>query len=716
MRDRASGSPYGRRLPSLAVALILGLSGCGGDGGGVRDRLLDAMLEAEDARGSGPSGLGSIEEGLGSVDPHVQAVAVRAIGRFEDPALIGLISPFLSSPDPEVRAEAVNALGQAVFSADGEDVARLLLDHLGQEADPGVRGVFGRTLGRLGYADPAGVRMAEEALLELTGNGNEDAPFPTLLGAAMGLEWLARRNRDFGFSEATVARLRALVSYGRQSDGRGPEAAPRVRRVALMALTAAGGGGEETLRGALSDPDPDVRRLALAEVGRGPSFPGGLEALEAALTDPIPRVRTQAVVAYAAKAPEDQRCAGLLEAALDDHPQVAIAALDLLGQPCPDTSGQIGALKGFVEEADAAAPTRWHRGAHGLVALAEVSPGTASPLIGRYADHVSPFARAYAAQAAARTGDEEVLEALLEDEDPNVRTAAVQGLFRLRGHEADGLLLAQLGQDDPQLLLTVAGLLEGTPAPVAAVAPLLEALRRISSEKQETLRDPRMGIIERLAEVAQGEGVGDPPDTPRGEVAEALEGYLSDYDPVVADRVAELLTEWTGEARGATPRPLPRVPVPSRMELDRLARALVVLEMEGGGEIEIRLFADLAPTNAARFADLARSGVLDGLTFHRVVPNFVLQGGSPNANEMSGHGAYTRDEIGLQSNWRETVGTSTRGRDTGDGQLFINLVDNLRLDHNYSIFGEVVAGMDVVDRVVEGEVIRRARVVDRQAP
>ena len=145
--------------------------------------------------------------------------------------------------------------------------------------------------------------------------------------------------------------------------------------------------------------------------------------------------------------------------------------------------------------------------------------------------------------------------------------------------------------------------------------------------------------------------------------------------------------------------------------MDELARSRVILEMEGGGEIEIRLLGDLAPTNAARFARLARSGTLDGLTFHRVVSNFVIQGGSPNANEMSGHGAFTRDEIGLQSNWRGTVGTSTRGRDTGDGQIFINLIDNLRLDHNYTIFGEVVAGMEVVDRVAEGQVILRARVV-----
>jgi cyclophilin family peptidyl-prolyl cis-trans isomerase len=62
---------------------------------------------------------------------------------------------------------------------------------------------------------------------------------------------------------------------------------------------------------------------------------------------------------------------------------------------------------------------------------------------------------------------------------------------------------------------------------------------------------------------------------------------------------------------------------------------------------------------------------------------------------------------------RGTVGTSTRGRDTGDGQIYINLVDTPRLDHEYSIFGEVVRGMDVVDRILEGDVMTNVEVVVR---
>jgi len=135
--------------------------------------------------------------------------------------------------------------------------------------------------------------------------------------------------------------------------------------------------------------------------------------------------------------------------------------------------------------------------------------------------------------------------------------------------------------------------------------------------------------------------------------------------------------------------------------------------MTGLGEIVIALRPDLAATNADRFARLARDGYFDGLTFHRVVPNFVIQGGSPHANEYAGDGPYSRDEISDHPHWRGTVGLSTRGRDTGDAQIFINLVDNVRLDFNYTVLGQVVEGMEIVDAVREGTVIERADVVTR---
>jgi cyclophilin family peptidyl-prolyl cis-trans isomerase len=130
----------------------------------------------------------------------------------------------------------------------------------------------------------------------------------------------------------------------------------------------------------------------------------------------------------------------------------------------------------------------------------------------------------------------------------------------------------------------------------------------------------------------------------------------------------------------------------------------------GGGSFLVRLFPAEAPATVARIVRLARAGYYDGRTFHRVVPNFVIQGGSPDANEYVGDGPYMRDELGLRSHTRGTLGVSTRGRDTGDAQMFVNLVDNFRLDHDYTVFGEVVAGMSLVDALQPGAVIQSIEV------
>jgi cyclophilin family peptidyl-prolyl cis-trans isomerase len=108
---------------------------------------------------------------------------------------------------------------------------------------------------------------------------------------------------------------------------------------------------------------------------------------------------------------------------------------------------------------------------------------------------------------------------------------------------------------------------------------------------------------------------------------------------------------------------------------------------------------------------MAREGWFDELTFHRMVPNFVLQGGSGGANEYAGGAEFSRDEVG-GNHRRGTIGISTRGRDTGDGQIFINLVDNLNLDHEYTVIGEVTTGLELLDRILEGAIIARIEVQD----
>jgi cyclophilin family peptidyl-prolyl cis-trans isomerase len=146
-------------------------------------------------------------------------------------------------------------------------------------------------------------------------------------------------------------------------------------------------------------------------------------------------------------------------------------------------------------------------------------------------------------------------------------------------------------------------------------------------------------------------------------------------------------------------------------DLRRLAAPRARVTMRGIGTFELALFTSQAPAAVLRFAHLAEAGYYNGLTFHRVVPNFVIQGGSPGATEYIGDAGFMRDEVGVWPHVRGAVGVSTRGRDTGDAQIFVDLVDNPRLDHEYTVFAQVLNGIEIVDQILEGDVIDRVEIV-----
>jgi cyclophilin family peptidyl-prolyl cis-trans isomerase len=268
------------------------------------------------------------------------------------------------------------------------------------------------------------------------------------------------------------------------------------------------------------------------------------------------------------------------------------------------------------------------------------------------------------------------------------------GLAALTGHADDGLFRTALGASDYQLVLTAATALTGSPDRAAATARLLAALERITRDSAETSRDVRVALLWRLRELG------------RPEAAPRLLRYLGDFDPLVADSAAALLTAWTGKLQRATPRRL-LAPAISLRELEALRGKRLRFTLASGASFEVELLPDDAPLTVLLVARLVARGYYDGLSFHRVVANFVIQGGSPGANEYAGHPRFMRDELGPLSHRRGTLGISTRGRDTGDAQLFVNLVDNPRLDFEYTVWGRVVSGLAAVDAVLEGDLIRR---------
>ncbi|NNM34281.1 MAG: hypothetical protein HKO53_14490 [Gemmatimonadetes bacterium] len=682
------------------VALLLTIASVGACEG--TDPSFDAytaIVAEEDGRGV--LGFTAIGQGLASDHPRVRVWAVRALGRQEDPDLLGRITPSLRDDSPSVREAAWFATAQALYREPAADRVLALIGEAGAEADATVLGAMATVLGWAGTPeDGAALRSrAVEALAGLAERirAADDPDLHGHLGLARGLEALARSHGSNGVVQQAVEDLATPLLTTLQG---GPSArAARIRTLAIAALGAAGTVSQAALIEAAGDPDPEVRRAALSVIGR--LGRGYREAVPAGLSDPSPTVRVAALAAWDRWVRPGAGCDAAFELVGDPNPNVALTAVDLLQRPCSDVQTQRDLLAELINDSS----STWHRPAHALVALAGLAPEQARASLGVLRDHASPFARAWAARAAAEAADIATLETLARDGNPNVRTAALTGLLATRTRDRDPFVEA-LALNDPQVVMTALGGLVSTQEEHAV--PALEALRRFTERGMWTERDVRMALLDFLA--------------PLPHVAEAdLEGYVTDFDPRVAERAATALQE-RGLTVAADPTPLEPEPTPTVRRLTTLAASQVVLEMAAGpgarplGRVVIALRPDLAATNADRFARLAERGALDGLTFHRVVPNFVVQGGSPGANEYAGHGSYTRDEISAEGHWRGMVGLSTRGRDTGDAQIFVNLIDNTRLDFNYTILGEVTEGMEVVDRLAEGAVIRTARLERRRAP
>ena len=132
------------------------------------------------------------------------------------------------------------------------------------------------------------------------------------------------------------------------------------------------------------------------------------------------------------------------------------------------------------------------------------------------------------------------------------------------------------------------------------------------------------------------------------------------------------------------------------------------------GEIEIELLFDVAPLTVLNFIDLVRDGFYEGLVFHRVIPNFVAQGGDPRGDGWGGPGYTIRCEYSDEPYIRGSVGMATSGKDTGGSQFFICYTALPHLEARYTVFGRVVTGMNLVDRIKRGDVIEAIRIREGQ--
>ena len=129
------------------------------------------------------------------------------------------------------------------------------------------------------------------------------------------------------------------------------------------------------------------------------------------------------------------------------------------------------------------------------------------------------------------------------------------------------------------------------------------------------------------------------------------------------------------------------------------------------GPIKVELFPDKAPLTVANFVNLARRGFYDGLNFHRVIPDFMIQGGCPEGSGRGGPGYKFEDETGNGvAHERGVLSMANAGPNTNGSQFFITHVATPWLDGKHTVFGKVVEGLEAVDKVEQGDHIRSVRI------
>ena len=158
---------------------------------------------------------------------------------------------------------------------------------------------------------------------------------------------------------------------------------------------------------------------------------------------------------------------------------------------------------------------------------------------------------------------------------------------------------------------------------------------------------------------------------------------------------------------------MPEYSRPPEMQIDTDRTYRVTIETDRG-DIELELYPEHAPKTVNNFVFLAREGFYDGVTFHRVIPDFMIQGGDPTGTGRGGPGYRFEDELQDNPLKHETgvISMANAGPDTNGSQFFITHSPQPHLNGRHTVFGRVVGGQDVVDYISQGDVMKSVKVAD----
>ena len=673
-------------MRSVAPFLLVGLLALPVGAQPSPERPSDDLLSREDVQTVVEAQVGrdraALVEALDADVPVVRARAAFALASVPDTSAVPPLLSLLTDGVPLVRTDAAFALAQMP----PEDVpAERLLEVLRYERDDTMQRRLIAALGRTGDA------ASQDALLAL-GLPAPRAPDVALALAHYGMRghadaeaaaWLVEHLT----ADAAPARRNAAYAFGRvEALAQQPSAPADTLRHALDGYASGDPAAPHLLRalGRLDDP-ADARRL-VDWLASGSDWRARVEAARALRGLDTAAVRT-----------------ALVQALDDPHPRGARTAAETLASL--DWPAETQTAVGVWIDAH---PARWRVVAPLLEGLARNGqPGRVRRTVERWSDTRSPFAVAAALPALApvdRPWADSLLAAASRADDPRVAAAAVRGLAarweRVRPEQADRtfrLLSAAVRRGDPALLYHGAPVLTDSLFVARGAADTLAAAYR-------TLRLPAdlegmTATLDALATIG-----GAPART-------VLEEALENPHPAVRRAAADGLSGLTDTTVTAARRPLPEtIPLDWDLLRDLGPAPQLVLETTQG-TVALTLDAEQAPQTVQAIVQFARAGRYDGVPFHRVVPNFVVQSGDfARGDGFGGPDAFLRTEITRIGHRRGTVGMASAGRDTEGSQFFVPHSLQPHLDGGYTSFGEVVRGMDVVDRLRVGDRIEDATV------
>jgi len=636
---------------------------------------LQAVVDAQVARDGD-----AIIERLDAEEPAVRARAAFALASVQDTAAVPALLDRLRDGVPIVRTDAAFALAQM---PPGSVPAQRILETLRYERDDVMQRSLIRVLGTTG--DAASLR----ALLDMGLPDTRDADVALAL-ARYGLRGVA----DSAAAGWLAGHLTAADAWTRRN------AAYAVGRVEALAE-----GRADTLRHALDTierGDPAAMHLLRALGMAGDS--SDVERIARWLRNGTDwRTRVDAARALAALPGTDTGRAALVSALRDDHPLVARTAAEALADA--DWAGDT--RTGVAVWLDAH-PDRWRVGAPLLRGWARNErPRRALRTVERWRTERPPVAYAAALPALApldtARADTLLAEALHSD-DKRVAAAAVQALGarwqRVRPERADVFfrhLTDAVRRGDPALLYHGAPLLTDSLFVERGAADTLAATYRTLSTPDD---------LEGMTAVLDALG------TLGGATAEnTLRAALDHPHHAVRQAAAAGLSAATDSTITADPRPLPDTPSIDWGYLQDLGPHPRLTLETNRGTVTIELDTEQAPQTVQAITRFASDGRYDGVPFHRVVPNFVVQGGDfARRDGFGGPGFFLRTEITRLGHRRGTVGMASAGKDTEGSQFFVPHSMQPHLDGGYTSFGRVVEGIGVVDQLRAYDTIETATV------